>query len=153
LVWANIGNFDEEIAGGQRFGSPFGPFDKRDAIDRRHEVGKADRCQIAAVVKAEKIEMVETRHRRGEASLIFVDQRERRTGDHVIDAQLGGDAFGQSRLAGAKIAMQEDDVALAKPIGQDSADGRGFVRVFRCQFDLGVAHEAIGRRADRFSRQ
>ena len=60
--------------------------------------------------------MIETRHRGGKPGVVLVDEGERRTGNHRVDTNGGRDApRSQGCLAGAKIPMEQHDVAIAEP--------------------------------------
>lgn len=96
---------------------PLGP------LDGEHAVGRPGFLE-PEVVGGGSLEPIEVRVIEGQpSSAVFVNEGEGGAADFVwIDAQAGGQASRERRLAGAERPCQEDDVAGLQPRGEVAGD-------------------------------
>ena len=116
-----MAKLDSEPRGAQFSPTTLRPFDKANAA--RSQVGR-QQIRVLGVKTRETVE-VEVRHEEPWAGRVPVAERERRARHRRVAAERARRAADERRFAGAELAGQEDDVAVAQFAGEGGPDRLG----------------------------
>jgi hypothetical protein len=110
-----VAQLDDEAVPGDEVGAAFGPLDDEDAALRI--VPKPEVVELFDVLHAIEVDVVESL-----PAVVLIHEDEGGTVDRPGAAEAPANALREAGLAGAEVAAEEEDIALAQGLSETLAD-------------------------------